>query len=270
LDAATYRMWDAHLDRELNPTEKVAALVNGATFSFTEAAAIAAELGATASVYDGAQVYLDRHGLDGDARRQAAFVIQSLSELSENYPWTKLSLDQAVHRDLLYTGGLGVFPVGGYERLYQAMAGPEEVRLSRPVEAIERSRDGVIVHAVVRDGSRRRRVSFQGSHVIVSVPLGVLKARRGIRFELRLPQDKSAAIKRVGFGRIEKVAMRFDEAFWADALHTTSSTSRAARRSGFRSGWMSTGSAASRRWSSSVPALTPSASTLAVLERRSS
>src|SRR6185369_1723973 len=76
LDAATYRMWDAHLDRELNPTEKVAALVNGATFSFTEAAGIAAELGATASIYEGAQLYLDRHALDGDARRQAAFVIQ--------------------------------------------------------------------------------------------------------------------------------------------------------------------------------------------------
>jgi len=75
VDAATYRMWDAHLDRELNPTEKVAALVNGATFSFTEAAGIAAELGASASIYEGAQVYLDRHGLDGDARRQAEFVI---------------------------------------------------------------------------------------------------------------------------------------------------------------------------------------------------
>jgi len=216
LDAATYRMWDAHLDRELTPTEKVAALVNGASFSFTEAAGIAAELGASASIYEGAQVYLDRHGLDGDARRQAEFVIQSLSELSENYPWTKLSLDQAVHRNLLYSGGLGVFPVGGYQSLYQAMAGPEEVRLSHHVDAIERSRDGVTVHAVVRG----RRVSFEGSHVIVAVPLGVLKSRRGIRFNPPLPGDKLASIKRVGFGRIEKVAMRFDEAFWEDALHT--------------------------------------------------
>src|SRR6185295_11845352 len=137
-------MWDAHLDRELNPTEKLAALVNGVVFSFTEAAGIAAELGASASIYDGAQVYLDRHGLDGDARRQAEFVIRSLSELSENYPWTKLSLDQAVHRDLLYTGGLGVWPIGGYQQLYQAMAGPEQVRLSHDVEVIERSRDSVI------------------------------------------------------------------------------------------------------------------------------
>src|SRR5262245_56890214 len=218
-DAATYRMWDARLDRELDPAEKTAALVHGVTFSFVEAAGIAAELGATASWYDGAQVYLDRHGLDGDARRQAEFVIQSLSELSENFPWTKLSLDQAVHRDLLYSGGLGVFPVGGYERLYQAMAGPEQVRLSHHVEAIERFRDRVTVHAVVRGVSGGRRVSFHGSHVLVAVPLGVLKSR-GIRFLPPLPGGKLASIRRVGFGWIEKVAMRFDEAFWADALHT--------------------------------------------------
>jgi monoamine oxidase len=78
----------------------------------------------------------------------------------------------------------------------------------------------VTVHAVVRGASGRRRVSFRGSHVIVAVPLGVLKSRRGIRFDPPLPHDKIASIKRVGFGRIEKVAMRFDEAFWADALHT--------------------------------------------------
>jgi len=219
-DAATYRMWDARLDRELTSTEKLTALFHGASFVFTEAAGIAAELGTTASFYDGAQAYLDHHGLDGDARRQAEFAMRALSELSENYPWTKLSLDQAVHRDLLYTGGLGVWPVGGYERLYHAMAGPEPVLLSHHVEAIERSRDGVTVHAVIRGVSGRRRVSFQGSHVIVAVPLGVLKSRRGIRFIPPLPRAKVASIKRVGFGRIEKVAMRFDEAFWADALHT--------------------------------------------------
>lgn len=221
LDAATYRMWDERLGRELNPTEKVGALVNGAGFAFTEAAGIAAKLGPSASFYDGAQTYLDRHGFTGDARRQAEFVIRSLSELNENYPWTKLSLDQAVHRNLLYTGGLGVWPIGGYQQLYQAMAGPEQVLLSHDVEAIERSNDGVTVYANVRSAvGRRRRVSFRGSHVIVAVPLGVLKSRRGIRFSPALPTDKLSAIKRVGFGRIEKVAMRFDEAFWADDLHT--------------------------------------------------
>jgi len=218
-DAATYRMWDGRLGRELNPTERLAALVGGADFVFNEAAGIAAELGPSASFSDGAQLYLDRRGLEGDARRQAEFMIRSLSELSENYPWTKLSLDGTVHRKLLYSGGLGVWPVGGYRSLYQAMAGPEPVLLSHDVRKIERTSAGVTVHAVVREGAKRRRVRFAGSHVIVAVPLGVLKSRRGIRFDPPLPDDKRASIERVGFGRIEKIALRFDQAFWADALH---------------------------------------------------
>src|SRR4030095_4874718 len=103
-NAATYRMGAAHLDRELSSTEKLTALAHGANFVFAEAAAILGELGVAASIDDSAQVYLDRHGLGGDPRQQAEFAIRILSELPENYPWTKLSLDQAVRRDLLYEG----------------------------------------------------------------------------------------------------------------------------------------------------------------------
>jgi monoamine oxidase len=215
-DAATYRMWDARLGRELSSAEKLTALGHGATFAFSGMPAIAAELGAQASIRDGAEVFLDRQGLVGDARRHAAFVIRSLTELSENYPWTKMSLQNVARRELLYTGGLGVFPVGGYQRLCRAMAGSEPVLLSHRVVAIERFRERVTVHAVVDGG---RRVSFHGSHVLVTVPLGVLKGG-GIRFYPTLPLVKRAAIRRVGFGSIEKVVLRFDDAFWADALHT--------------------------------------------------
>src|SRR5262245_10505901 len=70
LDAATYRMWDGHLGRELSLEEKLTALGHGANFLIVDGPAIADELGARASAYDGAQVYLDRQGLVGDARRQ--------------------------------------------------------------------------------------------------------------------------------------------------------------------------------------------------------
>lgn len=218
-DALTYRMWDQRLGRELTEAEKLTALGHGANFVFGQAAGIAAELGPAASIHDGAQVYLDRSGLTGDARRQAAFAIRILSELPENYPWTRLSLDQATKRDLLYTGGLGVWPVGGYRRLYDAMAGPEQVLLSHHVEAIERFPRRVTVHAVAGGRAGGRRMRFDGSHVVVAVPLGVLKTR-AIRFYPSLPAVKRASIGRVGFGWIEKVAMRFDEAFWADQEHT--------------------------------------------------
>jgi len=267
-DAATYRMWDARLGRELDTTEKFVALGHGATFLFDEAATIARELGPSGSVYDGAQVYLERRGLAGDARRQAAFAIQILTELSENYPWSKLSLDQATKRDLLYSGGLGVWPVGGYERLCQAMAGPEPVLLSHRVVAIERFRDRVTVHAEVQGPSGSRRVSFDGSHVVVAVPLGVLKART-IRFYPTLPDDKRASIGRVGFGWIEKVAMRFDEPFWADAQHThiVNISSRVPLQLPL---WIDVDRISGECWSCSAPGRTPSARTLSVPEQHSS
>jgi monoamine oxidase len=219
VDAATYRMWDGHLGRELSLEEKLTALGHGASFLVAGAAAIADELGPRVSMYEGAQLYLDRQGLTGDARRQAEFAIRILTELPESYPWTRMSLYHVAHRDLGYEGGLGVWPVGGYARLYRAMAGPERVQLRHQVDALERFRDSVTVHAVVHGPSGTRRTSFDGSHVLVAVPLGVLKSG-AIRFDPPLPRRKLAAIERVGFGWIEKVAMRFDEPFWADALHT--------------------------------------------------
>jgi monoamine oxidase len=52
--------------------------------------------------------------------------------------------------------------------------------------------------------------------VVVTVPLGVLK-RGAPRFSPALPADRAAAITRLGFGRYEKVALRFDEPFWRAA-----------------------------------------------------
>ena len=51
---------------------------------------------------------------------------------------------------------------------------------------------------------------------MVTLPLGVLK--RGLpRFTPALPPDRLAAIGRLGFGRFEKVALRFAEPIWREA-----------------------------------------------------
>jgi polyamine oxidase len=103
----------------------------------------------------------------------------------------------------------GDVPDGGYRRLADAMASGVDVRLGRPVSEIAASPDGVRV--LTADGTAE-----EGSHVVVTVPLGVLK--RGLpRFSPALPSDRLAAIERLGFGRFEKVALRFTEPFWRDA-----------------------------------------------------
>ena len=99
-----------------------------------------------------------------------------------------------MYHELEYGGNyLGDAPDGGYRRLVDAMASGVDVRLGRPVSEIAISPGGVRV--VTADGTAEA-----GSHVVVTLPLGVLK--RGLpRFTPALPPDRLAAIGRLGFGR---------------------------------------------------------------------
>ena len=72
-------------------------------------------------------------------------------------------------RALSYFGDV---PEGGYQRLVGAMASGIDVRLGRPATEIEASTEGVRVRTA--DG-----LVEEGSHVVVTVPLGVLK--RGLQ-----------------------------------------------------------------------------------------
>ena len=112
--------------------------------------------------------------------------------------------------ELEYDGNyFGDVPDGGYRRLVDAMATGVDLRLGVEVTEVAISAGGVRVRGA--DGS-----SEEGSHVVVTVPLGVLK-RGAPRFSPALPPDRLAAIGRLGFGRFEKVALRFDEPFWRAA-----------------------------------------------------
>lgn len=58
---------------------------------------------------------------------------------------------------------------------------------------------------------------FAGDAVLVTVPLGCLKAEM-IKFSPPLPQWKYSSIKRLGFGVLNKVVMEFPEVFWDDSI----------------------------------------------------
>jgi monoamine oxidase len=89
--------------------------------------------------------------------------------------------------------------------LVNALARGVDVRTGTVVSRIEYSEKGVTVetsNGVVR-----------GSHVVVTVPLGVLKAG-SIEFSPALPAEKSQAIDRLAMAQLEKVVLRYDDAFW--------------------------------------------------------
>lgn len=58
---------------------------------------------------------------------------------------------------------------------------------------------------------------FSGEAVLVTVPLGCLKAG-AIKFSPPLPQWKELSIQRLGFGVLNKVFLEFSEVFWDDSV----------------------------------------------------
>ena len=101
-----------------------------------------------------------------------------------------------------------MLPSGGYQRLVATLADGLSITTGSDVTGIDGSDDGVTV--TTADGS-----THHATHVLVTVPLGVLKAG-SIRFDPPLTGTKQEAIDELGWGAFEKVALAFDEPLWAD------------------------------------------------------
>ena len=65
---------------------------------------------------------------------------------------------------------------------------------------------------------------FSGDAVLITVPLGCLKAE-AINFSPQLPQWKHSSIQRLGFGVLNKVILEFPEVFWDDSVDYFGATS---------------------------------------------
>ncbi len=105
--------------------------------------------------------------------------------------------DSFQSEDLLLTGGFG--------KLLEKMASGLDIRLGQKV-------------LVVRQGDQRVTVTtngedFEGDFALITLPLGVLKDS-DVRFDPILTTSKKNAIKKIGVGHINKLALKFDKPFW--------------------------------------------------------
>mgnify|MGYP005847531473 CR=1 FL=1 len=108
-----------------------------------------------------------------------------------------------------FDGGDVIFPQG-YVWLPNLLAsGLSDVRLNTPVRAVRYGRDGV---SVTTDGSG----TLEADAVVVSVPLGVLKAGK-IAFTPALPSRLTTAIQNLHVGLLNKTYLQFERAFWDDS-----------------------------------------------------
>ena len=102
-----------------------------------------------------------------------------------------------------------VFHKTGYASLIDHLVKDvEDIRLEHVVTTIRYGAE----YAEVQTS---RGQLFQAKFVLITVPLGVLKAK-WIQFEPPLPSWKTQAIDRLGFGILDKAVLLWDTAWWND------------------------------------------------------
>ena len=107
-----------------------------------------------------------------------------------------------------FSGGVedqDVLPSGGYRGVVQHLAEGLTVHVGTAVERIEQREAEVTVHTSAGP--------FTGTHAIITVPLGVLKAG-SVAFDPPLPERHHEAVDRMGFGAFEKVALAYERPVW--------------------------------------------------------
>lgn len=202
-------MYDA-VERRRLVAEEVRAILEVQFETFPAALdSLRARLGPQASGLDGVEEFMRTSGRSGGVARRTRQNLLSEVEAAGS--------DLAGSQSLAYLfdeqeyGGdyLGDLPEGGYGVLVERLAAGLDVRLGHPVTQVQVTESGVQVRCA--DGT-----VHEGTHVLVAVPLGVLKAG-AISFAPALSADRTATIGRLGFGRYEKVCLAFDAPFWRDA-----------------------------------------------------
>lgn len=143
--------------------------------------------------------------LDARERRLTEWAVKV--NIEHEYAAATSELSAAHWDDEPATRGADVVFPGGYDVIVDHLRRGLDVRLEQPVTSI----DQTSIPAVTAAG-----VQHLAEHVIVTVPLGVLKAG-AIAFTPALPARHERAINRLGMGLLDKLYLEFDEPFWREA-----------------------------------------------------
>ncbi len=159
--------------------------------------------GGDVSVQQAIRRLLDEEGWTGAARRRHTFGAEILMiEVDYAAPVDRISVRSLV--DEAFPGADRI-PRGGYAAMIRRLAEGLDVR--RGHRAVE------VVHDAGGVEVQTPRGTFRGSHVIVTVPLGVLQ-KGGLRFVPDLSAARQQALRRLDMANLEKVVLQFDEPFW--------------------------------------------------------
>jgi monoamine oxidase len=105
----------------------------------------------------------------------------------------------------VFDGDDVLFPKG-YNQISDGLAQGLDIQTNHIVQSIDYS-DAQSIQV------KTNQKTFTGTHLIVTLPLGVLKANT-VQFIPELPEDKRTAIAQLGMGLLNKHFLRFDKVFW--------------------------------------------------------
>jgi len=131
-------------------------------------------------------------------------------EFANATPLTSLSLKHWDQDDDFEFSGSHMTVRNGYSCLPAALAEGLDIRLNTAVRHVRYNRTGVeIVTQSTSKSSITTTQTFKGDAVLITLPLGVLKSHpSGVQFHPPLPEWKTAAIHRMGFGNLNKVSVQ--------------------------------------------------------------
>jgi len=156
-----------------------------------------------ASVQDAIDVGVKSGDLNNFSQAEVEFFANAMIEQDAAADSRDISL-AGLWKDEGFDGPDVIFPEG-YDALVKALARGLDVRLNTWVSSINYTNKQVEVGT--------SNGVFKADHVIVTVPLGVLKKNK-IAFEPQLPEQKQAAINSLSMGVLNKVYLAFDDVFW--------------------------------------------------------
>jgi polyamine oxidase len=167
---------------------------------FVNRAGDRADGGTLAAAVDAAAT---RDELSDAERLQLALFVTT--EIAQDFAADADQLSATTFDDGDYTTGPQALIPSGYDNLPRVLADGLDITLKMPVNQVVGHGDSVTVHA----GGQ----SFDGSAVIVTVSLGVLKSGT-ITFDPPLPEGHTHSVDALGFGCLSKSYLRFAKRIW--------------------------------------------------------
>lgn len=147
------------------------------------------------------------HAITGLTGTERELLDYTINELEHEYAGSAAELSALYFDSDGPVNGDDVLFPAGYGQITDHLGAGLRVLTGHTVRAIDWNPSGVVVTT--------GRGDFEAGQVVVTLPLGVLKSG-SVEFSAGLPAAKSAAIRGLGVGVLNKCYLRFPETFWAD------------------------------------------------------